>query len=202
MSGSKAGRGARWFCARKMPATRAAVDRRNRGLRLQIIANSPATTPRNEKNRNLFEKNGRFSYLICCCNVRFQNKMNKKPLPYGIKPHEIGFLILLGAALYYSGPAFWRKPWALGIFSAALLAAIPVLIYRCREEWRQLPNRCFFFTLAAAWVVLFAFLGNATFNYLDSPSLFNWMFIIDTSPMVNEGHGLLIPFVVLALFWW
>jgi exosortase len=150
----------------------------------------------------LFEKNGRFLYLISCCNVRFQDQMNKKPLPYGIKPHEIGFLILLGAALYFSGPAFWRKPLALAVFSAALLAAIPVLIYRCREEWRQLPNRWFFFTLAVAWVVLFAFLGNATFNYLDSPSLYNWMFIIDTSPMVDEGHGLLIPFVVLALFWW
>jgi exosortase len=128
--------------------------------------------------------------------------MNKKQLPYGLQPHEIGFLTLLGAAFYFSGPAFWHKPWPLFIFCAALLAAVPVLIFRCREEWRQLPNRGFFFALAAAWVALFVFLGNTTFNYLDSPSLLAWMFNIYTSPLVDEGHGLLIPFVVLALFWW
>ena len=128
--------------------------------------------------------------------------MNKKQLPYGLQPHEIGFLILLGAAFYFSGEDFWRKPWPIYIFSAALLAAVPVLIYRCREEWRQLPNRGFFFTLAAAWVALFVVLGNATFSYLDSPSLPAWMYLIYTSPLVDEGHGLLIPFVVLALFWW
>ncbi len=89
------------------------------------------------------------------------------------------------------------------MFSARrCVAAVPVLIFRCREEWRQLPNRWFFFSLAAAWVALFVFLGNATFNYLDSPSLPAWMFNIYTSPLVDEGHGLLIPFVVLALFWW
>ena len=128
--------------------------------------------------------------------------MNKKQLPYGLEPHEIGFLILLGAALYSSGAQFWHKPWPIYIFSAAVLAAVAVLIYRCREEWRQLPNRGFFFTLAAAWLALFVFLGNPTFHYLDSPSLPAWMFNIYTSPLVDEGHGLLIPFVVLALFWW
>jgi exosortase len=128
--------------------------------------------------------------------------MNKKSLPYGLEPHEIGFLILLGTAFYFTGAEFWRKPWPIYIFSAALLAAVPVLIFRCRDEWRQLPNRGFFFALAAAWIVLFVFLGNTTFNYLDSPSLPAWMFLIETSPQVDEGHGLLIPFVVLTLFWW
>jgi exosortase len=128
--------------------------------------------------------------------------MNKKQLPYGLQPHEIGFLILAGAAFYFSGPAFWKKSWPIFVFSAALLAAVPVLIFRCREEWRQLPNRWFFFILAAAWLALFVFLGNTTFHYLDSPSLPAWMFNIFTSPLVDEGHGLLIPFVVLVLFWW
>ena len=130
------------------------------------------------------------------------SEMNKKPLPYGLLPHEIGFLILVGAALYCSGAAFWKKPWPIYVFSAAVLAAFPVLVYRCREEWRQLPNRGFFIALAAAWVALFVFLGNATFNYGDPPSLLAWMFNIYTSPLVDEGHGLLIPFVVLALYWW
>lgn len=128
--------------------------------------------------------------------------MNKKSLPYGLEPHEIGFLILLGTALYFTGAAYWRKPWQIYPFAAAMIAAIPVLIYRCKEEWRQIPNRGFFFALATAWVVLFCFLGNTTFNYLDSPSLPAWMFLIYTSPLVDDGHGLLIPFVVLALFWW
>lgn len=128
--------------------------------------------------------------------------MNKKTLPYGLLPHEIGFLILVGAAFYYSGTEFWGRPWPIYVFSAALLAAVPVLIFRCREEWQQMPNRGFFFVLAAAWVGLFVWLGNATFNYADSPSLPAWMFNIYTSPKLDEGHGLLIPFVVLALFWW
>ncbi len=128
--------------------------------------------------------------------------MNKKQLPYGLEPHEIAFLILVGAAFYFSSAEFWKKPWPIYVFSAALLAAVPVLIFRCREEWQQLPNKIFIGALAAAWVALFVFLGNATFDYADSPSLLAWMFNIYTSPLVDEGHGLLIPFVVLALFWW
>jgi exosortase len=129
--------------------------------------------------------------------------MNKKLLPYGLLPHEIAFLILLGVAFYFaSGEEHYMKPLPLALFSVALLAAIPVFIFRCREEWRQLPNRWFFLVLAAAWVALFVFLGNAVFNYQDSPSLFAWMFICYSSPYIDEGHGLLIPFVVLVLFWW
>jgi exosortase len=128
--------------------------------------------------------------------------MTKKTQFYGLWPHEIAFLALVALAFYFSGAAFWGKPWPLAIFSAALIAAIPVIAYRCPEEWRQLPNKWFFFALTAVWLALFAFLGNATFDYLDSPSLFGWMFHIYTSPLVDEQHGMLIPFVVLALFWW
>ena len=128
--------------------------------------------------------------------------MNKKPLPYGLAPHEIGFLIFLGAAFYYARPAVGTQPGPLLVFSFALAAAVPVLIWRCREQWRQLPNRLFFFALAAAWLALFCFLGNPTFNYADPVSLPAWMFNIYTSPLADEGHGLLIPFVVLVLFWW
>ena len=128
--------------------------------------------------------------------------MTKKPLPFGLVPHEIGFLILLGAAFYVATPAIGPKPWQTLVFSAAVLAAIPVLIYRCREEWAQLPNRAFFFTLAAAWIVLFVFLGNPTFDKEVTGSLPRWLFEMYTSPLSDEGHGLLIPFVVLALYWW
>jgi len=128
--------------------------------------------------------------------------MFKKPLLYGLFPHEIGYLILLGAAFYVSAPAIGAKPWQVMVYGAAVIAAIPVLIYRCWDEWQQLPNRAFFLTLTAAWVALFVFLGNATFNYLDPASLPVWMYGIYTSPDVDEDHGLLIPFVVLALYWW
>jgi exosortase len=50
-------------------------------------------------------------------------------------------------------------------------------------------------------VALFVFLGNTTVNYADSPSLLTWMFSQYESPALDEGHGLLIPFVVLGLYW-
>ena len=134
--------------------------------------------------------------------------MNKKQLPYGLQPYEIGFLILLGLAFYYTDPGFRGQlvpvvrvpPWVL--FGVAVAAGVAVTAGRCREEWRVLPNRVFFFTLAIAWVALFTFLGNATLGYINSPSLFAWMFDVYTSPQSDGQYGLIIPFVVLALFWW
>lgn len=130
------------------------------------------------------------------------NARQSRPLPYGLRPHEIGFLILLAAALYYGQGEYWGKPLPLCLYSAAVLAALPVLIWRCREEWRQLPNQWFLGFLTAAWVALFAFLGVPDFNGLDTRSLPVWQFDLYTSPSLDEGHGLIIPFVVLALFWW
>ena len=70
--------------------------------------------------------------------------------------------------------------------------------------WRQLPNKVFFFVLLAAWLALFQFLGNSTFGYVDTPSLPHWMYNAynSSSATADDGHGNLIPFVVLALFWW
>ncbi len=70
--------------------------------------------------------------------------------------------------------------------------------------WNQLPNKAFFFSLLAAWILLFQFLGSATFAYVDTPSLFGWLWKDYTSPSDDndDGHGVLIPLVVLALFWW
>lgn len=124
--------------------------------------------------------------------------MNKKVLPYGLEPHEIGFLVLVAIAFYVSAPGLWQ----FLIFCGALLAAVPVLIFRCREEWWLMPNRGFFLVLAAAWVALFACLGNPKFNSGDPSSLMFWLYSIYVAPTLDEGHGLLIPFVVLALYWW
>ncbi len=91
--------------------------------------------------------------------------------------------------------------------------------------WQQLPNKAFFFALLAAWFLLFQCLGNATFGYIDTTSLFRWMFNSYWNPssttalshgeaapahglgyissgFTDDGHGLLIPLIVLGLFWW
>lgn len=70
--------------------------------------------------------------------------------------------------------------------------------------WQRLPNKAFFFVLLAGWLLLFHFYGNATFGYIDSASLPYWMYFTYTNPMAHgeDGHGLLVPVVVLALLWW
>jgi exosortase len=70
--------------------------------------------------------------------------------------------------------------------------------------WNQLPNKGLFFTLLAAWGLLFQFLGNATFGYVNTASLFAWMYnaYTATNSQGEDGHGLFVPLVVLALFWW
>src|SRR6478672_4990304 len=74
--------------------------------------------------------------------------------------------------------------------------------------WQRLPNKTFFLILLLAWFSLFQFLGNTTVGYIrsQSPSLFRWL--LDAyDPAGNylrsdDGHGVLIPFVVMALLWW
>ena len=68
--------------------------------------------------------------------------------------------------------------------------------------WRALPNKGFFLVLLACWIALFQWLGNSTFGYIDTASLFRWMYNSYTSAESEDGHGVLIPFVVLVLFWW
>lgn len=70
------------------------------------------------------------------------------------------------------------------------------------DSWNQLPNKAFFFSLLAAWVLLFQFLGNATFGYIDTSSLLGWMYVAYKGNDWEEGHGILIPFVVIAILWW
>ena len=68
--------------------------------------------------------------------------------------------------------------------------------------WRALPNKGLFFLLLAGWTALFEWLGNPTFGYVKTASLFRWLYGAYTSPGSEDGHGLLIPLVVLGLFWW
>src|SRR5438128_955510 len=72
------------------------------------------------------------------------------------------------------------------------------------ECWQRLPNKAFFFSILLAWLALFQWLGNSTlaFVQLQTPSLLRWMYMA-YKPGINtdDGHGNLIPFVVLVLFW-
>lgn len=81
----------------------------------------------------------------------------------------------------------------------------PSLFEEIREEslkfWRHMPEKALFLALLAAWLVFFHFLGNSALGYINTPSLLGWMYhMYDTSP--DDGHGLLLPFVVLALMYW
>jgi exosortase len=70
------------------------------------------------------------------------------------------------------------------------------------ECWRRLPNKAFFFTLLAAWLALFHWLGNSILGYVHTPSLFSWLNEAYGSQVTDDGHGPLIPFLVVGLFWW
>ncbi len=68
--------------------------------------------------------------------------------------------------------------------------------------WRAMPGRWLFFVLLAGWVVLFELVGNPTFGYVKTSSLFRWLYNVWTYPGSEDSHGPLIPLVVLALLWW
>jgi len=74
-------------------------------------------------------------------------------------------------------------------------------------SWRRLPNKVFFFALLGVWLALFQFFGNATFGYVDTPSLFQWIANVCTvhlpdGSLTDDNLSLWIPVIVLSLFWW
>ena len=84
--------------------------------------------------------------------------MNPKTLPYGLRPHEIGYLILLAAAFYYSDEKFRGSPCQLWLFGAAVLAGVGVLAGRCRinyflASWLRRGWRCSHFWAIPIWAM-------------------------------------------------
>jgi len=65
-----------------------------------------------------------------------------------------------------------------------------------------MPDKGLFFGLLLPWLALFHFWGNSTFGYVASPSLFSWMYTAYNYEGSEDGHGNLVPFVVLGLLWW
>lgn len=80
--------------------------------------------------------------------------------------------------------------------------AVPPLRVELAECWQSLPNRRWFVALLAMWLGLFQFLGNSTFGYINTPSIFRWLYNAYVAPVSEDGHGLLVPVVVLGLLWW
>jgi exosortase len=70
--------------------------------------------------------------------------------------------------------------------------------------WEQLPNKSFFFSLLAAWLLLFQFFGNSILGYVHSSSIFLWLknSYQPGDVATDDAFGELIPFVVAGLFWW
>jgi len=64
--------------------------------------------------------------------------------------------------------------------------------------WSSLPDKLLFFSLCVVWGVFFHVLGNSTFGYKDTPSLFRWMNYAYNS-LEDDRYGKFIPLVVLAL---
>lgn len=69
------------------------------------------------------------------------------------------------------------------------------------QAWLALPYKAVFATLLIAWVALFHFLGNSTFGYVDSGSLFGWLHY-SYSQSQDDEMGRFVPLLVLALCWW
>ena len=73
-----------------------------------------------------------------------------------------------------------------------------------REGWQRLPSKVFFFTLLAAWLLLFQFWGNSILGYVHTASLFAWLNEAYNSAgaVEDSGHGNFMPFLVIGIFWW
>src|SRR5258706_16028387 len=73
------------------------------------------------------------------------------------------------------------------------------------EFWNRLPDKMLFFVMLVAWLLLFQFLGNSTLGYEPTHSLFRWMYICYSpereAAFSDDRHGLVMLFVVPALFW-
>jgi len=67
--------------------------------------------------------------------------------------------------------------------------------------WKSIPYKGVFTSLLVLWVLLFEFLGNSTFGYINTHSLFGWSsyaYLLHD----DDRHGFFIPLIVLALLFW
>ena len=67
--------------------------------------------------------------------------------------------------------------------------------------WREIPDKPLFLALLGSWLLFFHLLGNSTFGYVDTPSLFGWMNYAYGNSKDDE-LGYIIPLIVLGLCYW
>jgi exosortase len=74
------------------------------------------------------------------------------------------------------------------------------------ECWHRLPNKALFFTLLAAWLLLFQFFGNSNLGYIHTSSLFQWLYFVYNigggDKATDDSYGNVIPFLVIGILWW
>jgi exosortase len=63
-----------------------------------------------------------------------------------------------------------------------------------------LPHKTAFALVLGTWIAFFHWLGNSTFGYAVTPSLFGWLEYCYTRS--EEEHVYLVPFLVGILIWW
>jgi exosortase len=77
----------------------------------------------------------------------------------------------------------------------SLLAEIQDIVFR-------IPDKGLFLMILAPWLAIFYFVGNSTFGYFDTASLFSWLSQCYQSPGADDEHGVLVPWVILGILWW
>jgi len=81
------------------------------------------------------------------------------------------------------------------------LSILEEVIREFPDVWRAIPFKGLFTVCLVIWTLLFEFLGNSTFGYINTHSLFAWTDYAYLTSQDDE-HGFLIPFLILALLWW
>ena len=78
------------------------------------------------------------------------------------------------------------------------------ILKELRLLWDSLPSKAFVLVTAVAWCSLFHWVGNSTFGYVNSPSMFGWLTGWYQLSSVGESGDELapfVPFLVLALMY-
>jgi len=69
-----------------------------------------------------------------------------------------------------------------------------------RQFIASLPNKPQFLLVTTAWIVLFQYLGNSSFGYASTPSLFAWLIAVyESNP--DDSLGYMVPPLILALLY-
>jgi exosortase len=80
-------------------------------------------------------------------------------------------------------------------------ASRPTVMGELSRFWQGMPDKPLFLVLLGAWLIFFHLLGNSTFGYVDTHSLYGWMNYAYGSSKDDE-LGYIIPLIVLGLCYW